>query len=182
MILHVWTSLGEATDRAIAAKDGEDEHAADEARADAERNGKAVCCFGAPGTGKTTATFRMIKHAIDKGGRILLALPTAQLAARMREKWGEYIEINTCAAAFGYLEHLAAGAMPSLGIYTLVLVDEISQLEGWQCDHILKLWRMAEHIPALALVGDKGQMAGFGEVRPWHTTMWKASTWTRTLK
>ena len=79
------------------------------------------------------------------------------------------------------MEHIAAGGMPSLCMYDLIIVDEISQLEGWQSDHIMKLWNMAEKAPALAILGDKGQMAGFGEVRPWHTNTWKKATWSRTL-
>jgi hypothetical protein len=54
-----------------------------------------------------------------------------------------------------------------------VIVDEVSQLEGWQADHILRMWDTADHVPALVFAGDKWQMAGFGDERPWHTNLWK---------
>ena len=169
--------LGKAIDRAIAVQCGEDEEAADEARRDADEHGKIVACFGAPGTGKTTATFKMIQHTLDKGGDVLMALPTAQLASRMRERWGTRITIDTCAAAFGFMEKNNPSNLSNLSIYSLVVVDEISQLEGWQADLIVKLWKMTEKVTAVALVGDKGQMAGFGDVRPWHSRLWKTNVW-----
>jgi hypothetical protein len=159
-------------DRAFAAQYGDDEDRADALRTELERDGRVHVCFGPPATGKTTAIFHCIDRALNAGGRVLFALPTAQLASRMREKWGDAIDIYTCAAAFGFMEHLNAPGQ-SLSMYSLVVVDEISQLQGWQSDHIIKLWRAAEQIPALVLVGDKWQIAGFGDVRAWHTSLWK---------
>ena len=47
---------------------------------------------------------------------------------------------------------------------------------------MLKLWRAAEKAPALGLVGDKAQLAGFGDARPWHTAVWKHDVRAVTLK
>jgi hypothetical protein len=124
----------------------------------------------------------MIEDALKKGGDVLFALPTAQLASRMRARWGSRITSDTCAAAFGFMEKSNPSGFSNLNIYSLVIVDEISQLEGWQSDFIVKLWRMTERVTAIALVGDKGQMAGFGDVRPWHTRIWKVDVWPISLR
>ena len=140
----------------------------------------ACVCFGPPGTGKTTITKLRIKRVIEGGGRVLFALPTAQLASRMREVYGTSIDIDTCAAAFGFMEEDAA-PLPVIYNYDLVVIDEISQLEAWQTDKILRIWVLADMLPALVFLGDKGQMSGFGDLRPWQSPIWKKYVWNTTL-
>ena len=60
-----------------------------------------------------------------------------------------------------------------LAPYALVVVDEFSQLEGRHLAHLLKLHKAADRVPAIALLGDKWQMAGFGSTRPWETAHWR---------
>ena len=163
--------LQEAIDRALTAQLSEEEQKADEARS-AAREAKLLVCMGPPGTGKTRATMELIEYCLEHGGRVLFALPTAQLAARMKARFADRIEIDTCAASFGFMEDISAGAIPLLSRYTLIVVDEISQLEAWQFDHIVRLWEYAERVPALAMMGDRWQMSGFGEERPWHSRQW----------
>ena len=159
-------------DDATVVQRGDSEEGADRVRERLWASGRAVACFGPPGTGKTTAVFHCIQHALDAGGKVLFALPTAQLASRMREKWGDAIDVDTCAAAFGFMENKDF-PMNTLSFYALVIIDEISQLEGWQSDHVLKMWDAADQVPAVVFAGDKWQMAGFGDERPWHTRTWK---------
>ena len=72
----------------------------------------------------------MIDYTLSRDGRVLMALPTAQLASRMRQRFADKIDIDTCAASFGLMEDVSAAGMPVLSIYTLIVIDEISQLQG----------------------------------------------------
>lgn len=173
--------LTEQVDRDFEINLCDNESRIDELREHALQHGRIIVCFGAPGTGKTSAVFNIIDYAMRWNGRVLFALPTAQLAARMRERWGNAIDIDTCAAAFGFMENISAGAMPSLIIYDLIVIDELSQLECWQAEHIFKLWIASDKIPAVCFLGDKGQLAGFGDARAWHSIMWRKFVWERTL-
>ncbi|CAJ1414910.1 unnamed protein product, partial [Effrenium voratum] len=153
---------------------GADEAAAEAAAAQARAEAKALACMGPPGTGKTTVCHEKIEELLAVDGKVLFALPTAQLASRMKERYGrrEGLTIDTCHAAFGFNESLA-GYLPVLAVYDLVVVDEVSQLSAQQGDHVLKLWDAADRLPALVFLGDKWQMAGYGDTRPWDSNLWK---------
>ena len=172
--------VNEAVDRAL-----EIEAAATEAEADGlcaeAASSRAAVCLGPPGTGKTTVIFSCIDRALEKGGRVLLALPTAQLASRMRAKYGDAVDIDTCHAAFGLHENAEQGEASLLAMYALIVVDELSQLDETNFDKILRIWAAAERIPALALLGDRWQMAGMGERRPWHSRLWATMCFQVTL-
>ena len=79
-----------------------DWQAADEARETAWAHNTPVLALGKPGTGKTTVVKACIRNACAQGGRVLFALPTAQLASRMREAFRDNseVEVATCHAAF----------------------------------------------------------------------------------
>ena len=157
-------------DRALAIEEaGETE--ADRLREEA-RSGRATTCLGPPGTGKTTVVFACIERALEKGGKVLLALPTAQLASRMKARFGDKIDIDTCHAAFGLHEAAEQGEASLLSMYCLIVVDEVSQLDMTNFDRILRQWAAAERVPALVFLGDRYQMAGMGEHRPWHSRLW----------
>ena len=151
---------------------GADEAAAEAAAAQARAEAKALACMGPPGTGKTTVCHEKIVELLAADGKVLFALPTAQLASRMRERYGrrDGLTIDTCHAAFGFNENLA-GYLPILAAYDLIVVDEASQLSAQHGDHILKLWDAADRLPAF--LGDKWQMAGYGDKRPWDSNLWK---------
>ena len=108
---------------------------------------------------------------------MLFALPTAQLASRMRERYGRCagLDIDTCHAAFG-LNEAAAGELPFLVAYDMIVVDEVSQLTMEHSDRVLRLWQAADKLPALVCVGDRWQMSGFGDQRPWQSNLWKKAT------
>ena len=159
-----------AVDRALAIEEA-DEGEADRLRQEAQGS-KANICLGPPGTGKTTVIFSCIDRALARGGKVLMALPTAQLASRMKARYGDRVDIDTCHAAFGLHEAAEHGEASLLSIYSLVVVDELSQLDMVNFDKILRLWAAAERVPALALLGDRYQMAGMGEQRPWHSRLW----------
>ena len=79
--------LDAAVSRAVRGR-SEDAAAADEAATRARAETKALACLGPPGTGKTTVCHDKIEDLLADGGRVLFALPTAQLASRMRERYG----------------------------------------------------------------------------------------------
>jgi DNA replication protein DnaC len=91
--------------------------------------------LGKPGTGKTTVVLQCIAKAHAKGANILLALPTAQLASRMRMKIrstvedAQDIDIDTCHAAFKLFEE-EVESLPLMTMYDLVVLDEISLLDN----------------------------------------------------
>ena len=158
-------------DRALSIEEAEGEGEADRLRQEA-RSSKANVCLGPPGTGKTTVIFSCIDRALAKGGKVLMALPTAQLSSRMKARYGHKVDIDTCHAAFGLHESAEHGEASLLSMYSLIVVDELSQLDMVNFDRILRLWAAADRVPALALLGDRYQMAGMGERRPWHSRLW----------
>ena len=81
------------------------------------------------------------------------------------------VDVDTCAAAFGLLEKETV-CLPTLGMYDLVYVDEVSQMDSENFEKVLKLWAAVDKKPALVFSGDKHQMCGYGDKRPWHSKMW----------
>ena len=164
-------------DLALRAKHSRDEEEADEARDIASRKNRPVVCLGPPGTGKTTVVLKCISDAAAKGARVLFALPTAQLAARMRSRLtslGERVEVDTCHAAFK-LEADDAERLPLMTPFDVVIVDEVSLLDQPQFEVILRMWHVADKIPALVFLGDKYQLPGMGATRPWDCPAWSRS-------
>ena len=64
---------------------------------------------------------------------MLFGLPTAQLASRMKERFKgvSNIDVDTCAAAFGFLDQKTLVSY-ALAPYTLAAVDETPQLSAEQ--------------------------------------------------
>ena len=163
--------------RALALESAETEAEADAVRA---QEAKICVCLGPPGSGKTTIAHAVVENVLERGGRVLFACPTAQLASRMRERYRGSVDADTCHAAFGFGKELGAAGVP-LDFYALIVVDEISQLDGPQFEHICALWRVSGCAPAMAVLGDKWQMAGLGATRPWETRAWSALTFRTEL-
>ena len=146
---------------------------ADAARELASKS-KPVVCLGPPGTGKTTVVKRCCDRAVRLGGKVLLALPTAQLASRMRARFQDdnNVDVDTCHAAFK-LEQDEAESLPLMTMYDLVVIDELSLLDAPQFERMLRLWRAADKVPALVFLGDRYQLPGVGDTRPWESSAWK---------
>ena len=140
---------------------------------------KICVCTGPPGSGKSTVAHACVERTLELDGRVLFALPKAQLASRMRERYGDRVDIDTCHAAFAF--HEEVNNLPTLAHYSLVVVDEISQLDAWQYERIVQLWNAADRATVIVLVGDKWQMPGFGDRRPWHSGWWNPMTFRVTL-
>ena len=87
-------------------------------------------------------------------------------------KYLSVVHIDTCHAVFRFDQPLTE-SLPLMTMYELVVVDEISLLDCPQFEHIAKLWSAAEKTPALVILGDKYQLPGVGNTRPWESAIWK---------
>lgn len=163
-------AIEQRVDLAMAINRTEDMAEADSLREEAAKTGKPVICLGPPGTGKTTVVGKCIANASEKGAIILFALPTAQLASRMRARFPD-IDVDTCAAAFQFHKP-ESEALPLMTAYELVVIDEVSLLDQDQFERIMRLWRAAEQVPALVFLGDRYQLPGVGAHRPWESRAW----------
>ena len=175
------TLLHEDIARTVQVHDAKTEADSDEARAQCYADNKIRVCEGPPGSGKTTFVHLCIEAVLQIGGRVLFALPTAQLASRMREKYGGSVDIDTFHAAMGYGEEFSQVCF-CLAPYILVVVDEMSQLDAAQFRHLNQLWQAVDNVPTIAMLGDRHQMRGFGDERPWDCPQWHKATHTTALK
>ena len=146
-----------AIDRSVQVQVATSESECDKARQSCYEENRILMIDGPPGTGKTFVQHLLIEYALEQGGRVLLALPNAQLASRQREKFKDRVDIDTCHAAFGD----GTDGIPrdqAMLPYSLVLVDEIYQLNQDMFRHINDLHKACERVAALVLAGDKYQM------------------------
>ena len=111
---------------------------------------------GPPGTGKTAVVDVCIGWARDRGAKVLYALPTGQLACRMRERHAG-VTIDTCHSALLLYRPIAEAAMCMVE-YDLVVIDEAPQLFAEHFDHIDEMWRAAERLPCVVFTGDEYQL------------------------
>ena len=111
---------------------------------------------GPPGTGKTHVVHEEIRRWKRKGARILFALPTGQLASEMRAVHPD-IDVDTSHGAF-LLHKSLQEAAAIMTQYDLVVVDEVSMLTAAHFEHVLALWKYADRLPCLVLLGDFWQL------------------------
>eukprot|EP00435_Cladocopium_sp_Y103_P067628 s916_g30.t1 len=121
--------------------------------------------------GKASVAVAAVKAAANAGAQVLWAVYTAQLAARTKPRLPPGAAVETCHAAFGFGQELSECGY-NLVAYSLVIVDEFSQLEAWHLDHLEKLRNNISNCVAFGLVGDPFQCPGFGERRVWESPLW----------
>ncbi|CAE7243636.1 unnamed protein product [Symbiodinium sp. CCMP2592] len=122
----------------------------------AARGKPMLLAHGAPGTGKTFAVHEQIRRGVARGARILFALPTGYLAAAMRAKHPD-IDVDTFHGGLLFHKDLSE-AMGVLTQYDLVILDEVSMLTAAQFERLLEMWRAAERLPCLVMLGDFWQL------------------------
>ncbi|CAE7346144.1 PIF1 [Symbiodinium natans] len=136
---------------------------------------RPLICSGRPGTGKTTVALECAQCALADGAAVLVTCPTARMAGRVRQRLGDHanLVVDTAAAAFQFHLPEQEAAYVLCG-YTLVIVDEYSQLGLEDFERVLRLWSMADRVPAMVFLGDKYQLPGVAPQRPWESTAWKS--------
>ena len=163
-------------DRSLEAQRAKDDVQADRALAQLrDLSNRPLVCSGRPGTGKTTVALDCARRALANGAAVLVTSPTARMSARMRERLDQHetLVVDTAAAAFQFHQPEQEAAYVLCG-YTLVLVDEYSQLAAEEFERILRLWTMADRVPALVFLGDKYQLPGVDPQRAWESSAWKS--------
>ena len=116
----------------------------------------AFAVLGPAGSGKSTAVHEVIRKAVGKGCRVLLAAPTGRLAATLREKFPD-LEVDTVHGAF--LVYKPAHETLEVQVpYDLIVVEEVGQLSKTIFERIMEQWHAAEKLPTLVFVGDFCQL------------------------
>ena len=143
---------------AMEARNATDDAEREQIEEKARGEGRMLAGMGPPGTGKTSVINDKIKAWKQKGARILFALPTGQLAARMRQVHPD-IDVDTCHGAF--LLHCDKNeSLPILTQYDLVVIDEVSMLSEKSFDRITEMWLAAGKLCCLVVLGDFWQLPG----------------------
>lgn len=154
--------LGKAIDKrvelSIRARDADNDEDYEAIIDKANTRQPIIAALGPPGTGKTKVINDKINYWKRKGARILFALPTGNLAARMRAEHPD-IDVDTCHGAFLFHRDVSE-ALPILSQYDLVVVDEVSMLSEGNFDHLAAMYSAASKLPCLVLIGDLWQMPG----------------------
>ena len=136
----------------------------------AEEN-SPLCCMGEPGTGKTFVADYLIRWAVAKGLRVLYALPTGQLACRMRQRHPT-IEVDTCAGAFLFHRPVAE-AIAVLMDYDVVVIDEVLQLSAAEFGRLDEMFLAANKQLLLLMMGDDWQLPSIHPVRADEHPQWR---------
>ena len=142
-------------ENAMAAAQARDDAELEVCIAAAEKQ-KMLFASGPPGTGKTFVVHEQIRKWRRKGARVLFTLPTGQLASEMRAVH-PHIDVDTSHGAFRFHRDLqeAAGILTQ---YDLSVTDEVSMLTAEQYERITALWKYAEQLPCIVLMGDFWQL------------------------
>ena len=128
----------------------------DEAAARLADNNSLLVCMGAPGTGKTFVADYLIRLAVQRGYRVLYALPTGQLACRMRQRHPD-IHVDTCAGAFLFYRPLSE-TIALMAEYDMVVIDEALQLSSEEFGRLDAMFCAAGKQLLLLLMGDDWQL------------------------
>ncbi len=144
------------TKNAVKVRDTTDEEEYERLLDEANKANRIIFGNGPPGTGKTFVVHQHVKRWKRKGARILFALPTGQLASRIRAVHPD-IDVDTCHGAMLFHRPLSE-AMAILSQYDLVIIDEISMLTAEQFERVVEMWKAADKLPCLVLLGDFWQL------------------------
>ncbi|CAK9101303.1 ATP-dependent DNA helicase PIF1 [Durusdinium trenchii] len=115
-----------------------------------------LVCMGAPGTGKTFVADYLIRLAVQRGMRVLYALPTGQLACRMRQRHPG-IEVDTCHGAFAFWRPLTE-TIAYMADFDMVVIDEALQLSAEEFGRLRAMFVAAGKQVLLLLMGDDWQL------------------------
>ena len=154
---------------------GEDEETVQREELRLQEHGRILVGLGPPGCGKTYAVDFVINRARQLGARLLVCLPTGQLACDFREKHPR-IEIDTIHGGLLLYKPLRE-VLPIMTQYDFIVIDELSQLCDVHFDFIAQLWEAAGRRPCLLLTGDFYQLPPIrapGTSAIWESRFWNA--------
>ncbi|CAE7707363.1 pif1 [Symbiodinium sp. CCMP2592] len=159
-----------------ALKDAQSEEEVEDVSQQLETHNSILVCMGGPGTGKTFLADHLVRVAVERGYRVLYALPTGQLACRMRQRHPD-IHVDTCAGAFLFYRPLAE-TIALMTEYDMVVIDEALQLSAEEFARLHALFLAAGRRLLLLLLGDDWQLPSIAPERASDHPQWR---FTRTL-
>ncbi|CAK0798079.1 unnamed protein product, partial [Prorocentrum cordatum] len=117
---------------------------------------RPIAVLGPAGSGKSFLIKVVMQDAIAQGARVLLACPTRRQVARYREDMPD-LDVDSIHRAFNvYLPEQQT--LQRMQDFDLVVIEEISMVEMWIFERLLRLWDAAARRPALVFVGDFRQL------------------------
>lgn len=152
----LWDRLHPHIQRACRAAEADDDEEIETLALEAAEQNKAFFTNGPPGTGKTFVVHELIRHWHAQGARVLFVLPTGQLASQMRVVH-PHVDVHTYHGGLLFHRDLSE-ALGILTQYDLVVLDEVSMLTDAQFERVMAMWRAADKMPCLLLVGDFCQL------------------------
>ncbi|CAE7575493.1 pif1 [Symbiodinium sp. CCMP2592] len=158
-----------------ALKDAQSEEEVEEVSQQLETHNSILACMGGPGTGKTFLADHLVRVAVERGYRVLYALPTGQLACRMRQRHPD-IHVDTCAGAFLFYRPLSE-TIALMTEYDMVVIDEALQLSAEEFGRLRALF-LAAGRRLLLLLGDDWQLPSIAPERASDHPQWR---FTRTV-
>ena len=154
-----------------ALKDARSEEEVEEASQQLELRNGILVCMGGPGTGKTFVADHLVRVAVQRGCRVLYALPTGQLACRMRQRHPD-IHVDTCAGAFLFYRPLSE-TIALMTEYDVVVIDEALQLSAEEFGRLDAMFLAAGRRLLLLLLGDDWQLPSIQPDRASDHPQWR---------
>ncbi|CAE7689606.1 unnamed protein product [Symbiodinium sp. CCMP2592] len=146
----------ERLDLIQALKDAQTPEEADDVALRLEEQNSVLVCMGGPGTGKTFVADYLVRVAVRRGHRVLYALPTGQLACRMRQRHPD-IHVDTCAGAFLFYRP-ESETLALMAEYDMVVIDEALQLSAEEYGRLHAMFCATGKQLLLLLMGDDCQL------------------------
>jgi len=97
----------------------------------------------------------------------------------MSQLFGSIADIRTCHSAFGL--DSPEIEWPIISNYNIGFVDEVQQLTAQQFGQVASIYLKSDRLCPLFVTGDKWQISGFGEGRPWNCSAWRQARLCRRM-
>ncbi|CAE7349184.1 pif1, partial [Symbiodinium sp. CCMP2592] len=136
-----------------------------------EEQNSILVCMGGPGTGKTFVADYLIRVAVRRGHRVLYALPTGQLACRMRQRHPD-VHVDTCAGAFLFYRP-ESETLALMAEYDVVVIDEALQLSAEEYGRLDAMFCATGKQLLLLLMGDDCQLPSIHPQRACDHDKWR---------
>ncbi len=138
-----------------------------------------IAVLGPAGSGKSFLMKVVMQKAIAHGARVILVCPTRRLVASYRAEMPD-LDADSIHRAFQlYVPEVQT--LELMASYDLVVVEEVSLVQRWIFERLLRLWDAAASRPALVFVGDFRQLKNVGGDRASESPHWHR-VWVRELQ